>query len=95
MDQTTARFRVSPDVVTRDIDDGILLVNLQTGLTWRLNPVGAAVCRLLDGATDTAVIVAQLEQRYRIGVEALRSDVDGLLAELLKQGLVQPVEVSP
>jgi hypothetical protein len=92
MDETTVRFQVSPDVVTRDIDDGLLLVNLTTGLTWRLNQVGAVVCRRLDGATDTVAIVADLERQFDgVTAETLRSDVHALLNELRQQGLVEPV----
>jgi hypothetical protein len=90
MSEATARFQVSPDVVTREIDEGLLLVNLQSGATWKLNRVGADVCRRLDGATDVGAIVAALEQHYKVGIETLRQDVDGLLEDLQRQGLVEP-----
>lgn len=91
MVETTARFQAAPDVVARDIDEGLLLVNLQTGLTWKLNQVGAAVWRRLDGATDIASIVTELDRRYQVGAETLRRDVDALLQELQGQGIVVPV----
>lgn len=90
MPETTARFQLAPDVVTRQIDDGLLLVNLETGLTWKVNRVGAAICRRLDGAIEVAEIVAALEREYAVSTDVVRRDVDALLAELQKQGLVQP-----
>jgi hypothetical protein len=91
MGETAARFQVSPDVVTRDIDGGLMLLNLQTGTTWKLNKVGAAVCRRLDGATDLAGIVAELDREYGVGLATLRRDIDALLDALQEQGLVEPV----
>jgi cell division septum initiation protein DivIVA len=89
---TTARFRASPDVVSRDIPDGLMLVNVQTGAAFKLNQVGAAVWRRLDGASDLATIVADLDRQYQVGAERLLADVNALLADLQKQGLVGPVD---
>ena len=89
MDEPTARFQIDPDVVMRDIDEGLLLVNLRTGATWKLNQVGAEICRRLDGATDAASIAAELDRRYQVGSEKLRHDIDALLKELQQQGIVR------
>ena len=88
MHESTAPFRTSPDVVAREIPEGLMLVNVQTGAAFKLNQVGAEIWKRLDGATDVAAIVAQLDQRYRIGTAALQRDVDTLLADLERQGLV-------
>src|SRR5438445_9797154 len=94
MDQPTARFRIDPDVVIREIDEGLLLVNLQTGATWKLNQVGAEICRRLDGSADVASIVAELDRRYQVGAERLWRDVDALLGDLRQQGIVHSVSPS-
>jgi len=87
----SARFRVAADVATREIEGGLLLVNLESGATWRLNQVGAAVARKLDGLTDVAAIVGDLDRRYGAGVARLERDVVELLVELQRHGLVEPV----
>jgi hypothetical protein len=85
---TTARFRASPDVVARDIPEGLMLVNVQTGAAFKLNQVGAAIWRRLDGTSEVATIVADLDHQYQVGAETLSRDVDALLEDLQKQGLV-------
>ena len=90
MVESTARFRFSSDVVARDIDEGLLLVDLANGATWRLDQVGAAVCRKLDGETDVAAIVSDLDRRYRVGAERLLRDVGDLLEQLRDKGLIEP-----
>jgi len=88
MAENTARFRTSPDVAARDIPDGLMLVNLQTGAAFKLNRVGAAVWKRLDGTSPVTEIVSELDRQYGVGLEVLRRDVTALLEDLQKQGLV-------
>jgi hypothetical protein len=86
------RFQPHPDVVTRDIPDGAMLVNVQTGSAFKLNWVGAQVWRQLDGQRAIGEIVTGLERQYAVAAEQLGRDVDALLEDLQKQGLVSRVE---
>jgi ubiquinone biosynthesis protein COQ9 len=79
---------VARDIASRDIPEGLMLVDLTTGAAFKLNRVGALVWKRLDGATDVAAIVADLQTQYRVAAEDLRRDVDVLLADLEKQGLI-------
>jgi hypothetical protein len=92
VDETSARFRTSVDVVARDIPDGLMLVNIQTGAAFKLNQVGAAVWKRLDGISDVAAIVSELDQQYRVGIETLRRDVTALLENLQRRGLIGPLD---
>lgn len=65
-----------------------MLVNLTTGAAFKLNQVGAAVWRQLDGNRDVAAIAADLDRRYDVGLETLLHDVSALLEDLEKQGLI-------
>lgn len=86
------RFQPSPDVVTREIPEGAMLVNVQTGSAFKLNQVGAEVWRQLDGQRAVTEIVAGLERQYGVAAQQLGRDVDALLEDLQKQGLVSRVE---
>jgi hypothetical protein len=90
MNQMTARFRASREVVARDVPDGMMLVNVQTGAAFKLNRVGAQLWRQMDGQRTVADLVADLERLYTVGAEQLQRDVDALLDDLQKQGLVSP-----
>jgi hypothetical protein len=65
-------------------------VNLQTGAAFKLNQVGAAVWKRLDGTSDVAAIAANLDRRYSVGLETLLRDVSALLEDLAKQELIGP-----
>lgn len=86
------RFRTSPDVAARDIPEGLMLVNVQTGAAFKLNRVGAAVWKRLDGNSQISAIVSELAQQYGVGLDVLQRDVATLLQDLQKQGLVVPVD---
>jgi Coenzyme PQQ synthesis protein D (PqqD) len=90
MGETGARcFRVSPDVAARDIPEGVMLVNLQSGAAFKLNQVGAAVWNRLDGSCDVAAIVSDLAKHYRVEIATLELDVDALLRDLQQQALIE------
>jgi hypothetical protein len=88
MSDSPVRYRMSGDVVTRDFDDGILIVNLESGKTWKLNQVGAAVCRGIEARRDLAQVVAELQRSYGVAVESLRKDVEALVGNLEREGIV-------
>jgi len=91
----SARFALSSDVVTREIDGGALLVNLGSGATWRLNGVGAAICRRLDGEASLAEVVAGILADFApapgLDADVVRRDVEALVADLRAQGLVEAI----
>jgi hypothetical protein len=87
---TNTCFCASSEVVTREIDEGVMLVNIHTGAAFKLNHVGAAIWRQLDGKHDIAAITTDLAERYRVGTDQLRHDVDLLLEDLQRQRLIDP-----
>ncbi len=89
MSEGHVRFQLRSDVATHDIDEGLLVVNLETGKTWKLNHVGAAVCRGIERGTDLAQIAAELSDKYRVAAMTVRKDVDALVENLRQEGLVE------
>ena len=73
-------------VTTAPVDDGLTLFGVD-GTVYHLNATGAAVlAALTGGGVDHAVDV--LAARYGLTVERARTDVDVLLADMAKRGLV-------
>ncbi len=86
------RYRVCPNVVSRNTSQGgLLLVDLATGTTWRVNQVGADVFRLLVRPLMLTELVEELRGKYEVDAAVLTRDIGGLLAELSGQGLVASV----
>jgi len=89
MVQPEDRFRGRPDVTARDADDGLLVMKLATGEVWRLNQLGSAVWRMLDGATDVARIATALGREFDATTAAILNDVTKLLEDLASQELIE------
>lgn len=80
----------APAVVFQRIDDGAVLYAASTEIYFGLNEVGAAIWELLPPAsTSLDEVCDKLATRYPDAPrDELRSDVQALLAELLREGLV-------
>lgn len=83
-------LQLCPDVVINDIEDGLLVVNLETGKTWKLNRVGAAVCHGIERGGDLEGIATEVAVRYGVEVANVKRDIEALIADLRQEGLVEP-----
>lgn len=78
-------LRLRSDVVTREIDRGMLVVDLESGKTWKLNQVGGEIER----RTPVADIAVHLAVRYGAAVESVRNDVELLVESLRREGIIE------
>ncbi|MFD3488035.1 MULTISPECIES: lasso peptide biosynthesis PqqD family chaperone [unclassified Streptomyces] len=81
-------YRLQPDVVVKDVEDGAVLLDQRDGRYWQLNRTGAAVLRLaLEGRspeeTTEALAAGRADRAERVG-----SDVRALLGALAEARLV-------
>ena len=80
----------APGVMCQELDDGAVLFSPATEIYFGLNHVGAAVWSLLPPASATLdELCATLAGRYPDAPpERLADDVERLLVELAREGLV-------
>jgi hypothetical protein len=81
-------LKLRDGVSTADTDDGIALLDEDSGEYWNLNPTGALVLRtLLGGGTSTDAAQALVES-YDVDAGTASRDVQDLLGGLRSAGLV-------
>lgn len=87
----SAAVTVKGDVVSRTVGDEMILLDLESGTYFTLNPVGALVWHELARGQShagldslTAAVVAEFE----VDETTARDDISGLLGELEANGLV-------
>jgi hypothetical protein len=68
--------------------DGGILLDLDQGIFFSLNPVGARIVELLQGASGFPSIVQAIACEFRAPEDIVRKDVDDFLASLRKQRLL-------
>jgi hypothetical protein len=83
-----SRVTVLPQVLSQDLDDESVLLNLQTERYHSLNDVGTRMWKLLSEYGDTAIVMARLVDEYEVDEGTLRHDLAALIRELTEACLV-------
>jgi hypothetical protein len=89
------RYHAFPDVVAEPIGKELVILNLVSGLAFRLNETGRQVWELAQQDRTSAEIAEQLATAYGIDTDRARADVSGILARLVHDRLMAPVEHVP
>ena len=90
------RVRVNSDEVAAKVIDGeAIIINLSTGVYYSMDGLGGEIWSLLEAHHDVETIVGRLSVEYRVSAETCRSDVEGLLGQLLEEKLVAPTDERP
>jgi hypothetical protein len=85
-------YRVSDEVVVREIEGEIIIVPLSGGLgdmedaLYSLNETGRSIWMRLDGQRSVSDIVSELTAEFEADHDEIEADVVGLLTELKSRG---------
>ena len=89
-----ARPRPSADIVARVIDGQIIIIPLVSGIgdmedeLYTLNDTGKDIWDRLDGTRTIEQVVKDLSSEFEASEDVLRTDVLGLVDELLKRKIL-------
>jgi asparagine synthase (glutamine-hydrolysing) len=81
-------WRVNERVVGRRLDDGYVLVNLETQEMFELNSSGARIWELLLEKKPLADLERSLADEFAADPHALRHDVRALIDDLVRSGML-------
>lgn len=82
-------LRLNSAVLTQKLGQQTVLMHIQSGEYFELNPTGSlALERLLAGA-NVAAIATELSEQYQVAQAQAHTDVEALLAQLRQRGLIQ------
>ena len=82
------RVIVNPDAVFRELDGEGVVLDLNSGLYFGLNEVGARIWGLIEAHGEVRRILAALAEEFDAPEERLRHDLVALIEELCGKGLV-------
>lgn len=85
-------FKLSPDVLSQDIDKETVLLDMKSENYFGINDVGRRVLDILKNGANIASIVKLLLNEYDIDENTLEKDVRFLLQQLLDSQLIQSCE---
>ncbi len=87
-----ATWMISPEVRTTYSEDGAVLLDINKGLCYSLNPVAARIWVTIEtsqGGITFDGIVGALETHFKVPRHQLGGDIDEYLSKLEDMGLVQ------
>ena len=82
------RFVASPTVLFRELEGESVLLNLESGVYYGLDPVGTRIWTLLAGDESLSGVCDILQREFDVAPDVLQSDVQTLVTELCGKGLV-------
>jgi Coenzyme PQQ synthesis protein D (PqqD) len=83
-----AAIRIKKDVVFRELEGEMVLLNLGTGVYFGLDAVGTRIWALIDGQRSAVDIVATLTEEYDVDPRTCAMDVERFLEDLRRNDLV-------
>lgn len=76
------------DIIFTDLDDTVVMMDVEEGRYYELDPTAASVWALLERECSVASVCDALLQRYNVSPETCRRDVQAFLGELVDLGIV-------
>src|SRR4051794_14116826 len=87
------RFRSnSPPVIQETIDGETIMVNLETGSYYWLDPLASYVCSAMEGGASVEEVTAALTTRFPADGQAVDDEVRQLADRLVEEALLVPDE---
>jgi hypothetical protein len=86
--QTTDRFSISGEVLSQEVNGETVLLDLEGESYFGLNEVGSRIWQLLKSESTVSEMLSTLSGEYDVSQVQLESDVESLLAKLIRAKLV-------
>ncbi len=84
-----ARLKIPDQVVTRQVGDEAVLLNLESGTYFGLDPVGSRFLELLQTEGELAAVIPQMLEEFEVSEAQLETDLLQLADEMLASGLLE------
>lgn len=84
-----ARVARSSDIIFTELDDTVVMMDVEKGRYYELDPVGASIWALLESEVRVSKVCDSLAEQYDVRPETCRRDVREFLGELRELGIVR------
>ena len=85
----TMAYSVRPDVLSRELDGELVLLDTRSATYFSLNRTGTRAWQLLNAHTTVGDICETLAREYTIAQPQLMADLTPFIDDLLETGLIQ------
>jgi hypothetical protein len=81
--------KISDDLVSRKVDDDLLIVDQANGKIHQLNPTATFIWSLCDGKSSVEEIVKKSFENFDIDENQISKDVNTTLENLIELNLIE------
>jgi hypothetical protein len=85
------KFVRNNKTITGRLSDELVMMDIDAGKYFSLNPVATRIWDLLENPLDTNELCSILQNEYDIDAGQCKKDVEDYLVEMVKAGLVKHV----
>jgi hypothetical protein len=85
----TDNLRISKEVIFQELEGEAVLLNMQSGIFFGLNPVAKRMWELLSEFGESEKVLKQLLQEFDASEETLRQGLVDFIERLRSKGLVE------
>lgn len=85
---TDRPWRAGQSVIAKAVGDETILLDLDRGIYYGLDEVGARIWQLITGGTSAEAVIERVTAEYDVTREEAANDIAQLLAELSDRGLL-------
>lgn len=83
------RWRIPDHVVSREVEEETVLLNLESGIYFGLNRVGTRIWNGLVSGAAPAEIRSSITSAFAIDEATVARDMEGLIKQLVSKGLLE------
>lgn len=89
----STRFKINSSQVAQETIDGeVVIINLQSGIYYSLQNVGASIWGLIENGMTIDQTIEGIARQYDGNRSDIDSGINQLIAELKQADLIEPVE---
>jgi coenzyme PQQ synthesis protein D (PqqD) len=81
-------YQKNPSVVCAKLDEGAVLLNVETKYYYNLNETGLRIWEIMEELQNPLEVARKLSNDYKVDIERAKASVIRLVEELQKEGLI-------
>jgi hypothetical protein len=86
-----SRLRVLDGILSHDLDEESVLLNLNTGVYLGLDPVGSRIWHLVRNQDPLQQVVDAIVEEYDVAPERCAEDLISLVGEMMGHKLIEEI----
>ena len=89
------KVTISPEVLSQEVDEESVLLDLKSESYFGLDEVGTRIWQLLKNGSDLQNVFEILLAEYEVGEDKLKKDLQEHITQLVDAGLISLTELNP